>query len=66
MTQAEITTARAYLGCRGEVNLVPLWFGLESAYQRQLIEKHAQELEEVESYLAAVRENTQAVLAGSL
>jgi hypothetical protein len=56
--EEEITTAVRDVSCKLETNLVGIWFAVESAYQRRLIEEHAQAF-------AAQREYRQTVLRNS-
>lgn len=46
IADAERTAATTDVACKQEVNLVGIWFAVESAYQEQLIEENSEGLEE--------------------
>ncbi|HLT09733.1 MAG TPA: hypothetical protein VK028_02860 [Micromonosporaceae bacterium] len=62
-SDAEIAAATADLDCRQRTNLVGIWFAVESAYQQQLIEQHADALAAIRARLDARARNVAAVLA---
>jgi hypothetical protein len=60
----QIATATADVGCRRQTNLVGIWVAVDSAYQEQLIEENAQQLDLVRRQLNSELRNAAAVLAG--
>jgi hypothetical protein len=60
----QIATATADVACRQKTNLVGIWAAVDTAYQRQLVEKNAQQLNLVRQQLDAELRNAAAVLAG--
>ncbi|MFC0438166.1 hypothetical protein [Kutzneria buriramensis] len=50
---AELAMATADVACKRRTNLVGVWFTVETAYQRQLIDQHADELDRARAGLAA-------------
>lgn len=60
----EIAAAVADVECKQEVNLVGIWLAVETAYQNQLIEQHAEELAALRAYRDAEKENAARILAG--
>jgi hypothetical protein len=43
-TRAEITLARADVACKGETNVIGVWFTVDAAYQRQMMASKSAEL----------------------
>ncbi|MDI2129204.1 hypothetical protein [Yinghuangia seranimata] len=62
--QQELVTAAADLECRQSVNLVNLWFAVESAYEQRFIEQNAQALQAYKNHLETVQHEALTVLAG--
>lgn len=60
----QIATAKADVACRKKTNLVGVWFAVDQAYQKRLVEKHAEQLELVRKQLDAELRNAAAVLSG--
>jgi hypothetical protein len=60
----QVATATADVACRQKNNLVGIWAAVDAAYQRQLVEKNAQQLSLVRQQLDAESRNAAAVLAG--
>ena len=60
----QIATATADVACRHKTNLVGIWSAVDSAYQRQLVEKNAQRLNLVRRQLDAEARNAAKVLSG--
>jgi len=56
-TEAEIATAKADVACKQAVNLVGVWYAVEVAQQKQIIEDRSQELNAVRSYLRTTISN---------
>jgi hypothetical protein len=48
-----MSTAVADVRCKHAVKLVETWYAVETAYQRLLLEQHAQALAEVGRYVRA-------------
>ncbi|MER6469075.1 hypothetical protein [Streptomyces collinus] len=63
-TSQEITVAVADWQCAKQVNLVGVWFAVESAYQNAQIEKHAEELQQARDGLRQQAKRVATVLAG--
>lgn len=60
--EEEIAVAEADVACKQEVNLVGIWFAVESAYQRRTIQQNAEDLEPHRLVLEAEVANAAAVL----
>ncbi|MGW1807682.1 hypothetical protein [Streptomyces sp. NPDC002078] len=63
-TSQEITVAVADWQCAKQVNLVGVWYAVESAYQNAQIEKHAEELQQAREGLRRQSKRVATVLAG--
>jgi hypothetical protein len=63
-TSQEIGVAVADWQCSKEVNLVGIWFAVESAYQNDQIDKHAEELQQAREGLRQQSKRVATVLAG--
>lgn len=63
----EIAVAVADVACKEQVNLVGIWYAVESAYQQQILDSgtHAESLAEVGAFLAAQKENAARIVAGA-
>lgn len=48
---AEIATATADVACKQQTNLVGIWSAVESAYQKQTIERHSRQLAALRTYI---------------
>jgi hypothetical protein len=63
-TSQEIAVAVADWQCAKQVNLVGIWFAVESAYQNDQIDKHAEELQQAREGLLQQSKRVATVLAG--
>jgi hypothetical protein len=63
-TDTEIRTAVADVRCKRTVGVVEVWAAVETAYQRQAIDAHHDQLELIRQAIQARLANAQAVLAG--
>jgi len=61
----EIATATADVACKQQTNLVGIWFAVESAYQKQTIERHSQQLAALRAYIDTTARNAAQVVNGS-
>jgi hypothetical protein len=62
---AEIATATADVACKQQTNLVGIWFAVESAYQKQTIERHSQQLTDLRTYLDTVAHAATQIVDGA-
>jgi hypothetical protein len=62
-TAEQVATATADVACRIKTNLVGIWVAVDSAYQHQLVEKNAQQLNLVRQQLDAESRNAAKVLS---
>jgi hypothetical protein len=61
----EIATAKADVGCKLQTNVVGIWLAVEAAYQRRTIDKHPQQLAELQKYLHEAARNAARIMGGS-
>ncbi|MEV8534603.1 hypothetical protein [Streptomyces sp. NPDC051211] len=61
----DVAMALADLDCRAEHRVTDLWYALDRAYQRRLVDRHRGELDRSRAHLAEVRKRTARILAGS-
>jgi hypothetical protein len=64
ITAVETKTATDDVQCRKQVNLNGLMLAVETAYQNEIINKHAQELAQIKENQRIVTANAQRVLSG--
>ncbi len=62
-TRREISVAVADVRCKREVNLINIWAAAETAYQRQLIDRHRTELDTIKRSINKAHDAATAVLA---
>lgn len=62
---AEIATATADVACKQQTNLVGIWFAVETAYQKQTIERHSQQLTDLRTYVETMAHTAAQVVNGS-
>lgn len=60
----QITTAKADIACKKEVGLVELWFRVDTAYQKRIVEQRAEDLRLAQDYIRATARNA-ALIVGS-
>jgi hypothetical protein len=62
--QPEIETAKADVICKQESNLVAIWYGVEIAYQKKIIEEKSSQLEAAKAYNETIIRNAARYVAG--
>ena len=63
-TENEIRTATADVQCKRKVGVVEVWSTVETAYQRQAVDAHHDQLELIRQAIQIKLANARAVLAG--
>lgn len=62
--ETEKATAAADVRCKRETNLVGVWYAVETAYQRRLIDDNAEALTKLKDYVEATNRNAARVVGG--
>lgn len=63
--EKESATAKADLACKKKVNLVGVWLAVETAYQKEAIDAHVEELTAIQKYVKAKLVNAAKVVSGN-
>jgi len=61
----EIATATADVACKQQTNLVGIWLAVETAYQRQTIERHSEQLAALRSYIDTTARSAAQIVSGA-